>query len=66
MAPLKPLVGFKYKVFFSAFKPSIIEASTFLNPTSILSTFNKGKKPVVLDFGCVCCGAHDTAKASTS
>ncbi len=66
MAPLKSLVGFKYYVFFSAFRPIIVEASTFLNSTSILSTSNKGKQPLVLDFGYVCCGAHDIVRASTS
>jgi hypothetical protein len=65
MAPLKPLVDFKYKVFKNAFRPTIIEVSTFLNSTFVLSTSNKRKKTLVLDFGCVCCGAYDTTKAST-
>jgi hypothetical protein len=66
MAPLKPLVGFKYKVFLNAFRPTIIEVSTFSNSTFVLSTSNKRKKTLVLDFGRVYCGAYDTIKASTS
>lgn len=44
MAPLKPLVGFKYKVFFNAFRPTIIEVSTFFQLLSC-QLLIRGKKP---------------------